>query len=157
MPELPTRDDFPHRALIATRWADDDHYGHANNTVYYAWFDTVLNAWLMEATGTDTRRLPAIGVMAESSCRFLASVGFPDRLEVGLAVERLGRTSVTYRLGLFRDGDDDLKALGRLVHVYVDAGTRRPAPVPEPVRRVVEQLERGAQDGGDLGRPDVDG
>nr|WP_284291287.1 thioesterase family protein [Angustibacter aerolatus] len=142
---------------MATRWADDDHYGHANNTVYYAWFDTVLNAWLMEATGTDTRRLPAIGVMAESSCRFLASVGFPDRLEVGLAVERLGRTSVTYRLGLFRDGDDDLKALGRLVHVYVDAGTRRPAPVPEPVRRVVEQVERGAQDGGDLGRPDVDG
>ncbi|GMA87293.1 hypothetical protein GCM10025868_25430 [Angustibacter aerolatus] len=125
--------------------------------MYYAWFDTVLNAWLMEATGTDTRRLPAIGVMAESSCRFLASVGFPDRLEVGLAVERLGRTSVTYRLGLFRDGDDDLKALGRLVHVYVDAGTRRPAPVPEPVRRVVEQVERGAQDGGDLGRPDVDG
>ena len=125
---------------VPTRWADDDAYGHANNVVYYAWFDTTVNAWLMQATGLDIRRLPAIGVVAETSCRYLAPVGFPDELEIGLGVDRLGGRSVTYRLAVFRAGDELPSALGRFVHVYVDAATRRPVPVPEVVRAAVSGL-----------------
>jgi acyl-CoA thioester hydrolase len=137
---LPTRADFPVRRPMPTRWADDDAYGHANNVVYYAWFDTAVNSWLMQATGLDIRRLPAIGVVAETSCRYLAPVGFPDELEIGLGVDRLGGRSVTYRLAVFRAGDELPSALGRFVHVYVDAATRRPVPVPEVVRAAVSGL-----------------
>ena len=140
MAPLPTRADFPVRRPMPTRWADDDAYGHANNVVYYAWFDTTVNAWLMQATGLDIRRLPAIGVVAETSCRYLAPVGFPDELEIGLGVDRLGGRSVTYRLAVFRAGDELPSALGRFVHVYVDAATRRPVPVPEVVRAAVSGL-----------------
>ncbi len=137
---LPTRADFPVRRPMPTRWADDDAYGHANNVVYYAWFDTTVNGWLMDATGTDVRRLPAIGVVAETSCRYLAPVGFPDLLDIGLGVDRLGGRSITYRLGVFRWGEELPSALGRFVHVYVDATTRRPVPVPEVVRAAVATL-----------------
>jgi acyl-CoA thioester hydrolase len=137
---LPTRADFPVRRPMPTRWADDDAYGHANNVVYYAWFDTTVNGWLMQATATDVRRLPAIGVVAETSCRYLAPVGFPDQLEIGLGVERLGRRSVTYRLAVFRAGEELPAAIGRFVHVYVDAVTRRPVPVPEVIRAAVASL-----------------
>jgi len=125
---------------MPTRWADDDAYGHANNVVYYAWFDTTVNGWLMQATGTDVRGLPAIGVVAETSCRYLTPVGFPDELEIGLGVERLGARSVTYRLAVFRPGQEAPAALGRFVHVYVDAATRRPVPVPEVIRSAVTTL-----------------
>ena len=137
---LPTRADFPVRRPMPTRWADDDAYGHANNVVYYAWFDTTVNGWLMDATGTDVRRLPAIGVVAETSCRYLAPVGFPDQLEIGLGVDRLGGRSITYRLAVFRVGEELPSALGRFVHVYVDATTHRPVPVPEVVRAAVAGL-----------------
>ena len=140
MDALPTRADFPVRRPMPTRWADDDAYGHANNVVYYAWFDTTVNGWLMQATATDVRRLPAIGVVAETSCRYLAPVGFPDQLEIGLGVERLGRRSVTYRLAVFRAGEELPAAIGRFVHVYVDAVTRRPVPVPEVIRAAVASL-----------------
>ena len=141
MARLPTRADFPVRRPMPTRWADDDAYGHANNVVYYAWFDTTVNGWLMQATGTDIRRLPAIGVVAETSCRYLAPVGFPDQLEIGLGLDRLGGRSVTYRLAVFRADDELPSALGRFVHVYVDATTRRPVPVPEVIRAAVQTLE----------------
>jgi acyl-CoA thioester hydrolase len=137
---LPTRADFPVRRPMPTRWADDDAYGHANNVVYYAWFDTTVNGWLMQATATDVRRLPAIGVVAETSCRYLAPVGFPDQLEIGLGVERLGGRSVTYRLAVFRAGEEMPAAIGRFVHMYVDAVTRRPVPVPEVIRAAVASL-----------------
>ena len=137
---LPTHADFPVRRPMPTRWADDDAYGHANNVVYYAWFDTTVNGWLMDATGTDVRRLPAIGVVAETSCRYLAPVGFPDQLEIGLGVDRLGERSITYRLAVFRVGEELPSALGRFVHVYVDATTRRPVAVPEVVRAAVAGL-----------------
>jgi acyl-CoA thioester hydrolase len=137
---LPTRADFPVRRPMPTRWADDDAYGHANNVVYYAWFDTTVNGWLMDATGADVRRLPAIGVVAETSCRYLAPVGFPDQLEIGLGVDRVGGRSVTYRLAVFRTGEELPSALGRFVHVYVDAATRRPVPVPEVIRAAVASL-----------------
>lgn len=136
----PGRDAFRAFWPITTRWADDDAYGHANNVVYLAWFDTAVNGYLMQASGADVRRLAAIGVVVETGCRYLSSVGFPDALEVGLSVTRLGRTSVTYRLGLFRREEDEVRAVGRFVHVYVDARSRRPVEVPAVLRPVVEAL-----------------
>ncbi|MGL6236788.1 MAG: acyl-CoA thioesterase [Segniliparus sp.] len=135
---------FPTRWPVPTRWADNDHYGHVNNVAYYSYFDTAVNAWLMSATGMDTRELPAIGVVAETSCRFLRQISFPDQLEVGVACEKLGNRSVVYRLAVFRAGEDEPAALGRFVHVYVDEQTRQPVPVPEPIRAAVQGLINGA-------------
>ncbi|EFV13262.1 acyl-CoA thioesterase [Segniliparus rugosus] len=137
MSEAPT---FATRWPMPTRWADNDHYGHVNNVTYYSYFDTAVNAWLMSATGMDTRDLPAIGVVAETSCRFLRQISFPDQLEVGIACERLGNRSVVYQLAVFRLGEAEPAALGRFVHVYVDEQTRQPVPVPEPIRAAVEGL-----------------
>jgi acyl-CoA thioester hydrolase len=131
------RGDFPVLRQITTRWADNDVYGHVNNVVYYAYFDTAVNGWLIDATGVDIRGLAAIGVVAETSCRFLAPLSFPDPVTAGVAVERLGRTSIVYRIGLFRGEDDAPAALGRFVHVYVDAATRAPVEIPEEIRTAV--------------------
>ncbi len=132
--QLPSRDAFPVLRAMQTRWHDNDHYGHVNNVVYYSYFDTAVNGWLIEAAGRDIRDLPAIGVVAETSCRFLRPVGFPDPLHVGLAVARLGRSSVAYRLAVFRADDDEPSALGRFVHVYVDREHRRPIDIPAELR-----------------------
>jgi acyl-CoA thioester hydrolase len=134
------RQDFPVLRPQQTRWHDDDTYGHVNNVVYYAYFDTAVNGYLIEASATDIRRLPAIGIVAETACRYLRQVGFPDRLDVGLAVSRLGRSSVAYRLGVLREGDDAPSAIGRFVHVYIDAVTRRPVLIPDVLRQVLEPL-----------------
>jgi acyl-CoA thioester hydrolase len=143
----PTRRDFPALRQITTRWADNDVYGHVNNVVYYAFFDTAVNGWLIEATGTDIRKLPAIGLVVETSCRFLAPLSFPDPVVAGLALERLGRTSVIYRIGLFRGDDTTPAAVGRFVHVYVDQKTRTPTPVPEAIRAALATLGGGATAG----------
>ena len=134
------RDDFTAWRTLPTRWADEDVYGHVNNVVYYSYFDTAVNGWLIDATGSDIRSLPAIGIVAETSCRFLQPLRFPDVVEAGLACERLGRSSVTYRIGLFAAGADDPAAIGRFVHVYVDRQTRAVVPVPEPIRAAVVSL-----------------
>ena len=139
--ELPSRRGaFPVGWAMPTRWADNDHYGHVNNVSYYSYFDTAVNGYLMEATGGDIRVLDAVGLVAETACRFLAPVSFPDHLEVGLAVSRLGRTSITYRLGLFRAGEEDPVALARFVHVYVDPASRQSTEVPATIRRAVTPL-----------------
>ena len=140
-----TRDEFPYLLEIQTRWADNDVYGHVNNVVYYSLFDTTVNGWLIEACGTDIRDLPAIGVVAETSCRFLRPTSFPEVLHVGLGLERRGRSSVVYRLAVFGtagDGriEDEPAALGRFVHVYVDRETRRPAPIPEQIANALHAL-----------------
>src|SRR4051794_33514876 len=145
--DLPGRGDFPVWWPMPTRWADNDQYGHANNVVYYSWFDTAVNGWLMEGIGADVRDLPAIGIVAETSCRFLSPVGFPDQLAVGLRVDRLGRTSITYGLAVFLDGAPSPAAVGRFVHVYVDPASRRPVPVPAAVRAVAEAITSGASTG----------
>jgi acyl-CoA thioester hydrolase len=142
-PTPPSREAFAIFRPIGTRWMDDDAYGHANNVVYYSWFDTAVNAFLMEAVGADIRRLPQIGVVAETGCVYFASVSFPQTLDIGLAVERLGERSITYRLGVFVAGSPDCAALGRFVHVYVDAATRRSVAVPEAIRAAVQPLLRG--------------
>ena len=141
-PELPRRSDFAVLRSIPTRWMDNDHYGHVNNVAYYSFFDTAVNGFLMEATGTDIRTLPAIGIVAESSCRFLSQVSFPDQIRAGLALERLGTSSVIYTITLFRNDDERPCAIGRFAHVYVDRATRRPVTIPAAIRGVVETLKR---------------
>jgi acyl-CoA thioester hydrolase len=126
--------------VLATRWRDEDAYGHLNNVVHYELFDTAVNGWLIEATGTDIRDLPAIGLVVESSCRYLAQLKFPDDVTSGLDIERLGTTSVVYRLGLFRGDSEEPAALGRFVHVYVDRVTRRPTPVPDVIRTAIQHI-----------------
>ena len=140
------REHFRLVASVSTRWMDDDVYGHVNNVVYYSYFDTAVNGYLIAATGSDIRTLPAIGIVAETSCRFLQEIAFPDRVQPGLALERLGRSSVIYRIGLFRNDEESPCALGRFVHVYVDATTRRPVSVPELIRGVVSALPAVAAD-----------
>ena len=133
-PPATGRDAYPVVRAIPTRWMDNDHYGHVNNVAYYSFFDTAVNGWLIEACRTDIRELPAIGIVAETSCRFLKELSFPDVVHAGLSLERLGNSSVIYRIGLFRGDDGDEAAVGRFVHVYVDARTRKVVPVPQVVR-----------------------
>jgi acyl-CoA thioester hydrolase len=129
------RGDFPVLRTLTTRWRDEDVYGHLNNVVHYELFDTVVNGWLIESAGTDIRDLPAVGLVVETSCRYFAELRFPDPVTAGLAVERLGRTSVVYSLALFGGADvAEPAAVGRFVHVYVDRETRRPVAVPDQVR-----------------------
>ena len=139
-PRLPSRGDFKVLVPIATRWMDNDHYGHVNNVAYYSFFDTAVNGYLITATGTDIRELPAIGIVAESSCRFFSPVSFPDVIHAGLGIERIGARSVVYAIALFRNKDDEACALGRFVHVYVDRDSRRPVEIPAEIRKVVERL-----------------
>ncbi len=133
------RSDFPVLREVPTRWSDVDAYGHVNNVVHYAVFDTAVNAWLIETTGEDVRRWDAIGLVVETSCRYLAELDFPAPITAGLAVEKLGSSSITYRLALFGAGDSPA-AVGRFVHVYVDKTSRRPVPVPDAIRSAVAAL-----------------
>jgi acyl-CoA thioesterase FadM len=145
-PPPPTRGDFVVWRQATTRWDDDDVYGHMNNATYYQLFDTAVNAHLIEATGTDIRRLDAVGVVAETGCRYFREIGFPDNVDIGLAVERIGSSSVVYRLGLFQGGSAEAAAEGRFVHVYVDntggPGQRPVRPLPEEIRAAVTPLLR---------------
>jgi acyl-CoA thioester hydrolase len=133
------RDDFPVLREVPTRWSDVDAYGHVNNVVHYAVFDTAVNAWLIEATGEDVRRWPSLGLVVETSCRYLAELDFPAPITAGLAVERLGNSSISYRLGLFGSAESPA-AVGRFVHVYVDRDSRRPVAVPAAVRAAAAAL-----------------
>ncbi len=134
------RSDYPELRRITTRWEDEDVYGHVNNVVYYSYFDTAVNAYLIEASGTDTRRLDAYGVVAETSCRFLRELRFPLDVEVGLRVTRLGSSSVVYEIGLFQGAAESPAAVGRFVHVYVTGDDRSVTPVPDVIRAVLEPL-----------------
>ncbi|HWJ66615.1 MAG TPA: acyl-CoA thioesterase [Nocardioides sp.] len=146
----PDRSAYTAWRTATTRWSDDDAYGHLNNARYFDLIDTAVNAHLAEATGTDIRRLDAVGLVAEVSCRYFAEMGYPRPIDMGLAVERLGTSSVIYRVGLFQgdpDGDGRLaSAEGRFVHVYVDnTDPARPStPIPDLIREVVAPLVRDA-------------
>ncbi len=134
------RDAYPHRLAIPTRWNDNDVYGHVNNVEYYAFFDTVINTWLIREGGLDIHGGPVIGLCAESHCAFTAALAFPETVTAGLRVGRLGRTSVRYELGLFGETAEAPAATGWFVHVFVDRATRRPAPPPERLRGALERL-----------------
>ncbi|WP_312008196.1 acyl-CoA thioesterase [Nocardioides alcanivorans] len=131
---------------MTTRWRDDDAYGHLNNATYYEFFDTAVNAHLYEATGVDIRELGQIGIVAETSCRYFREIGFPGPVDSGLVVERIGTSSIIYRIGLFQGDSDEAAAEGRFVHVYVDntrgAGDRPVVPIPEVIRAAVSPLLR---------------
>jgi acyl-CoA thioester hydrolase len=136
-----TRGEFKNLRAIPTRWLDNDHYGHVNNVAYYSFFDTAVNGFLIEATGIDVRNLPAIGIVAESGCQFLSALSFPDIVHAGLSIERIGTSSIVYRIALFRNDEANPCAIGRFVHVYVDRQSRRPVAIPEAIRAVVERLK----------------
>jgi acyl-CoA thioester hydrolase len=125
---------------IGTRWADNDAYGHVNNTVYYQWFDTAVNAWLIEAGLLDVAAGDPIGLVVETGCRYAVPLSYPEPVEVGLAVETLGGSSVRYRIGVFAKGAAEAAAEGFFVHVYVGRQSRRPVPLPEAWRRVLEMI-----------------
>ena len=135
-----TRATYPHFLTIPTRWMDNDIYGHVNNVVYYSYFDTVINDYLVSAGGLDIHGGPVIGVCAESHCRFLAAFAFPEPVEAGLRVARLGRTSVRYEIGLFRVGVATAAAVGHFVHVFVGRTGMRPVAIPEPIREALTHL-----------------
>jgi acyl-CoA thioester hydrolase len=143
-PSRPTRSSYVSWRQATTRWADDDVYGHMNNARYFELIDTAVNAHLAEATGVDIRTLPAVGVVAEVSCRYFREIGYPDPIDLGLAVERIGTSSVIYRIGLFQGAGDEAAAEGRFVHVYVantDRAQGRPStPIPDAIRAAVEPL-----------------
>jgi acyl-CoA thioester hydrolase len=138
--KAPGRAAFPHFLPIATRWMDNDVYGHVNNVVYYAYFDTVINTYLIERGGLDIAGGDIIGLCVESHCAYLAPVAFPEAIDAGLRVAHLGRTSVRYEIGIFARGKDEPSAHGWFVHVFVDRATRRPAPLPAKMRAALESL-----------------
>ena len=140
------REDFPVLREVPTRWSDVDAYGHVNNVVHYAVFDTAVNAWLMEATGEDVRTWPALGLVVETSCRYFAELGFPAPIEMGLVCDKVGTSSAVYRIGLFQGPGDEAAAEGRFVHVYVDnTDPARPVtPMPDVIRAAITPLLRAS-------------
>jgi acyl-CoA thioester hydrolase len=153
--QRPTRADYVEWRRATTRWRDDDAYGHLNNATYYELFDTAVNAYLYEATGLDVRSLPQIGVVAETGCTYFREIGFPAPIDMGLVVDKVGTSSIIYRIGLFQGGSGDpdevAAAEGRFVHVYVDnTDPDRPStPMPEVIRDAVSRLLAGSQVTGD--------
>jgi acyl-CoA thioester hydrolase len=138
MPE--SRAQYKYFQPIASRWNDVDVYGHVNNIEYYGYFDTVISTYLVQEGGLDFLVGPVIGVCAESHCRFLQELAFPETVEAGLRVEHIGRTSVRYGIGLFRSGEATPAAEGWFVHVFVDRATRRPTPLPAQLRAALELI-----------------
>lgn len=135
-----SRDAFSLFRAIPTRWHDNDVFGHVNNVVYYAWFDTAVNAWLVAQGFLDPATSPVVGLVVETGCTYFESVAFPETVEVGIGVERLGTSSVTYRIGVFRQGGGQAAAQGRFTHVYVERGTQRPVPIPGELRAALAEL-----------------
>lgn len=125
---------------ITTRWADNDLYGHVNNVTYYAWFDSSVNRYLIEQGGLDIHRGQEIAYVVNSSCDYFSPVAYPERVEAGLRVEKLGNSSVVYNIGIFRQGEDEACAVGRFVHVFVNRETDRPVAIPAGVRQALERL-----------------
>ncbi len=139
-PRPPRRGDFRYFQTIATRWMDNDIYGHVNNVVYYSYFDTVIARYLMEEGGLDPWHGEVVGFAVESACRYFRPLAFPDRVVAGLRVARLGNSSVVYEIGIFRNEEEEACAAGRFVHVFVDRRSERPVPLPDRLRRALAQL-----------------
>jgi acyl-CoA thioester hydrolase len=136
------RSDYRHFLAIPTRWMDNDLYGHVNNVVYYSYFDTVINRFLIERGGLDIQNSPVIGVAAESGCRFRESFAYPETIDAGLRVGHLGNSSVRYEIGLFGEGKDEAAAEGHFVHVFVARGAQKPVPIPAAIRTALESIRR---------------
>jgi len=134
------RSDFRHWLAIQTRWMDNDVYGHVNNVVYYSFFDTAVNEYLVRSGVLSIDASPVIGVVVETSCNYFGELAFPQALEAGVRVARIGTSSVRYEVGIFAAGSELASAQGHFVHVYVDRQTRRPCPLPPALRAALERI-----------------
>ncbi len=134
------RADYRAFRSLGTRWADNDAYGHMNNVVHYALFDTAVNGWMIAGGHLDLRSGAEVGLVVETGCRYLSEMGFPDEVTAGLRVAHLGRSSVRWEVGLFRNDAEQAAAEGFFVHVWVDRATRRPVPVRESLRAALAGL-----------------
>jgi len=145
-PKVGTRADYAHFLKIPTRWMDNDVYGHVNNVNYYSYFDTLINRYLIDEGRLDYHAGPIIGLTVESLCRYYKSFSYPDVIDAGLRVGRLGSSSVRYEIGLFAEGEDLARAEGHFVHVFVERMSQRPTPIPEPMRGALARLIRHRAD-----------
>lgn len=137
---MPQRTDYPHLHPITTRWHDNDVYGHINNVTYYGFFDTAVNTYLIEIGGLDIHGGEVVGFVVSSACDYFASIAFPDRIEIGLRVGKLGNSSVQYELAVFKAGEEEACAAGRFVHVFVDRTSNLPVTIPDRLRAALERL-----------------
>ena len=135
-----TRADRRHFTTIQTRWQDNDVFGHVNNVVYYAWFDTAVNGWLIDRGLLDPAASSIIGLVVETGCSYAESVAFPEPVSIGIAIDRLGSSSVRYRIGVFREHGELAIAQGHFTHVYVDRASQRPVPIPDAIRSAMARL-----------------
>ena len=140
-PQPEPRDAYRAFRTITTRWMDNDQYGHVNNVVYYSWFDTAVNAHLIEQGVLDTAKSEVIGLVVETQCQYFESLAFPQAIEAVIRVAHMGSSSVRYEVGLFAEGAPMTAAKGHFVHVYVDRATQRPVPLPANLKQVLEQLQ----------------
>lgn len=144
MPSAPSKDEtraaYRHFLSIPTRWMDNDVYGHVNNVQYYSYFDTVVNRWLIDQGLLDFLKSAVIGLVVETSCSYFRPLAFPDRVDAGLRVAHLGRSSIRYEVGLFRNDETMVSAAGYFIHVYVDRASGRPVPLPDAMRAAFESL-----------------
>ena len=135
-----SRADYPHFLTITTRWMDNDIYGHVNNVVYYSWFDTVINEYLIRAGGLDIHNAPVVGFAVDSGCTYRKSFAFPEPVHAGLRVTKLGNSSVRYEVGLFGEGDTEPRATGFFIHVFVDRAANRSVAIPAPIRAALAAI-----------------
>lgn len=137
---MPQRGDYRHFQPIITRWHDNDVYGHVNNVTYYSFFDTAVNTYLIEQGGLDIHDGKVVGFVVSSACDYFASIAFPERIEIGLRVGKLGNSSVQYELAVFKAGEDDACAAGRFVHVFVERGSNQPVAIAGVLREALQRL-----------------
>nr|WP_238934429.1 thioesterase family protein [Maricaulis parjimensis] len=134
------RSDYPRFRDLPTRWADNDIYGHVNNAAYYGFFDTAVNCFLIEEAGLDIHAGGVIGLVVETGCNYFAALAYPELVQAGVRVSRIGNSSVRYEIGLFKEGEEEPAAQGHFVHVYVDRDTRRPVSLPDGMRAALEAV-----------------
>lgn len=137
---IPVRSDYRAGSAITTRWNDNDPYGHVNNAIFYFWFDTAVNRYLIEHDVLDITGGDTIGLVVQTACEYFAPIAFPDEVMARIRVDRLGNSSVTYGVGLFRGEEQEASAAGSFTHVYVDRASRRPVPLPDRLRSVLESI-----------------
>ena len=135
-----TLNSYPHHLTLPTRWADNDVYGHVNNSVYYFYFDTVVNRWLIDNGLLEIGKSETIGLVVGTSCDYFASISFPDNIVAGLRTAKIGTSSVTYEIGLFRNAETTASAQGSFTHVYVNEKNRRPAPISDKMKLKLKEI-----------------
>jgi acyl-CoA thioester hydrolase len=140
MKEEPTRSDYKVFYPVTTRWMDNDLYGHINNVVYYSYFDTVVNLYLIGKGGLNIHTAPIVGYVVNSGCNYLSPIGYPDKLEAGLRVDRIGNTSVHYGIAIFKEGNSRASAYGHVVHVFVNRDLNKPVPLPAEIHNALAEI-----------------